>query len=310
MFMGEIIASQTPDIKSLILTIRDTQVLLDSDVAMLYGYETRAINQTVSRNKDRFPESFRFRLTEGEWDAVVKMRSQNVTASLSEVMQSQNVTASKRNVRYLPYVFAEPGIAMLSGLLKNEVAVQVSIGIMSAFVEMRKFISVYGSTFERLTNIEYKLLDHDRKFDKVFDLIQLQTLPQQGIFFKGQIYDAFNLIVKIIGEAKRTLVVIDNYADDTVLDMLTKRKRGVDAIIVTASPGRITQIGLSKINAQYPTVSVVKSDEFHDRFIIVDDKAIYHSGASLKDAGKRCFAISALEDTAALLANVRSIVGK
>jgi hypothetical protein len=295
--MGEVIVPQTPDIKSLILTVRDTQVLLDSDVAMLYGYETRTINQAANRNKNRFPESFRFRLTKDEWDAVVNMRS-------------QNVTASKRNVRHLPYVFAEEGIAMLSGLLKNEVAVQVSIGIMNAFVEMRRFISAYGSTFERLTHVEYKLLEHDMRFDELFDLVQASVLPQQGIFFKGQIYDAFSLIIKIIGEAKKTLVIIDNYVDDTVLDMLAKRKRGMDAVIVTASPGKITQTALGKINAQYPTISVVKSNEFHDRFIIIDDKVVYHVGASLKDAGRKCFALTLLDDDGLIVAKAQGIIGR
>jgi hypothetical protein len=197
---------------------------------------------------------------------------------------------------------------MLSGLLKNDTAVRVSVGIMDAFVEMRRFISAYGKTFERLTSVEYRLLEHDKKFDDLFNLIQLPALPQQGIFFKGQIYDAFSLIAKIIGEAKKTLVIIDNYADDTVLDMLTERKKGVAACIVTRSPGKMSKLRLGKLNEQYPTVSVVKSDEFHDRFIIVDGKTVYHAGASLKDAGNRCFAISALEDTAALLSNIQGIV--
>jgi hypothetical protein len=179
---------------------------------------------------------------------------------------------------------------------------------MDAFVEMRRFISAYGSTFERLTHVEYKLLEHDRKFDDLFNLIQLPGLPKQGIFFKGQIYDAFKLLVELIGTAKASIVIIDNYADDTVLDMLSERKQGVTASIVTRSPAKISKLRLSKLNAQYPPVEIVKSDEFHDRFIIVDDKTVYHVGASLKDAGKSCFAISTLEDTAALLSNIEGIV--
>ncbi|MDR1421374.1 MAG: hypothetical protein LBI64_00730 [Coriobacteriales bacterium] len=194
-------------------------------------------------------------------------------------------------------------------MLKNDTAIDVSIGVMNAFVEMRRFIAAYGKTFERITTVEYKLLEHDKKFDELFDLIQLPGLPQQGIFFKGEIYDAFRLIVKIIGEARETLVIIDGYADDTILDMLAKRKRGEDAVIVTASPGRITQTGLGKINAQYPTVSVVKSDEFHDRFIIVDGKKVYHVGASLKDAGKKCFALTLLDDEGLIVAKTQDIIG-
>jgi hypothetical protein len=297
--MDEIVVSQTPDIKSLIFTVRDTQVLLDSDVAMLYGYETKNINLAATRNKDRFPENFRFRLTIEEYESVERLRLQNETSKLQ----------GSGGRRYLPYVYTEQGIAMLSGILKNKVAVQVSIGIMNAFVEMRRFISVYAPTFERLTHVEYKLLEHDKKFDELFDLVQASTLPQQGIFFKGEIYDAFSLIAKIIGEARETLVIIDGYADDTILDMLAKRKRGVDAVIVTASPGKITQIGLGKINAQYPTVSVVKSDEFHDRFIIVDDKKVYHVGASLKDAGKKCFALTLLDDEGLIVSKAQDIIG-
>jgi hypothetical protein len=210
--MGEVIVSQTPDIKSLILTVRDTQVLLDSDVAMLYGYETKNINLAATRNKDRYPENYRFRLTKEEYGSIQRLRLQNETLD----------DGRGKYRKYLPYAYTEQGIAMLSGILKNKVAVQVSIGIMNAFVEMRRFISAYGSTFERLIHVEYKLLEHDRRFDELFDLVQAPALPQQGILFKGQIYDAFKLLVGLIGTAKVPIVIIDNYADDTVLDMLSE----------------------------------------------------------------------------------------
>jgi hypothetical protein len=302
--MDETTVSHTPDIKSLILTVRDTQVLLDSDVAMLYGYETKRINETASRNKRRFPSGFRFLLTAEEVEQISEMRSDLIS------LRSQIATLKRgAHRKYAPYVYTEQGIGMLSGLLKNDTAIDVSIGIMNAFVEMRRFISTYGKTFERLTAVEYRLLEHDRRFDELFDLIQLPGLPRQGIFFKGQIYDAFSLIIKIIGEARKALVIIDNYADDTVLDMLAKRRRGVGAVIVTASPGKITQTALGAINAQYPTVGVVKSDEFHDRFIIVDSKEVYHIGASLKDAGKKCFALTLLDDNGLIVAKAQSIIG-
>jgi hypothetical protein len=193
--MDEIMVSQTPDIKSLILTVRDTQVLLDSDVAMLYGYETKRINETASRNKRRFPAEFRFKRTAEEVRQISEIRSD--LASL----RSQIATLKRgAHRKYTPYVYTEQGIGMLSGLLKNDTAIDVSIGIMNAFVEMRKFISAYGKTFERLTKVEYKLLEHDKKFDALFNLIQLPGLPKQSIFFEGQIYDAFSLIAKIIGE--------------------------------------------------------------------------------------------------------------
>jgi hypothetical protein len=174
--MAEVTVSHTPDIKSLILTIRDTQVLLDSDVAMLYGYETKYINRTVSRNKERFPERFRFRLTKEEAESIKSLRFHFGTSSDigsdSENLMSQIATSSsgqRGGRRNLPYAFSEQGIAMLSGLLKNDTAVRVSVGIMDAFVEMRRFIAAYGKTFERLTSVEYKLLEHDKKFDELFD---------------------------------------------------------------------------------------------------------------------------------------------
>ncbi len=189
------------DIKKLIYTIRGKQVMLDSDVAMLYHYETKKINQTVKRNIQRFPEKFCFKLTEEELEF---MWSQIVTTSRLE----DNKYRSKK---YLPYVFTEQGIAMLSGLLKNEIAIQVSINIMDAFVEMRKFLMINGQVFERLTNVEYKLLEHDKKFDEVFNQLQSEENIKQRIFFDGQIYDAYSLIIDIIKKASKKILIIDNY---------------------------------------------------------------------------------------------------
>jgi hypothetical protein len=286
-------------------------VLLDSDVAMLYGYETRAINQTASRNKGRFPENFRFQLTKEETDCIENRGLPSDTSGFSEVstanLMSQTVTSSSKNYggrRKLPYVYAEEGIAMLSGLLKNDTAVQVSVGIMNAFVEMRRFISAYGSTFERLTNVEYKLLEHDRKFDDLFDRIQLPELPQQGIFYKGQVYDAFKLVAGILKEAKRAICVIDNYADESVLETLKAKASGVEVSIITANPNKIPKQYLAKFNQQYPTVRVTESKDFHDRFIIIDNITVYHIGASLKDLGKKCFALSILKDAEGLIDKV------
>ena len=200
----------TEKIKNLIYNIRGKQVMLDSDVAMLYHYETKKINQNVKRNIKRFPENFCFQLNEKEL----------------EVLRSQIVTLEKKGKgqhgKYLPYVFTEQGIAMLSGLLKNDVAVQVSINIMDAFVEMRKFIVNNGQIFSRLTNVEYKLLEHDKKFDEVFNELQKneENKFQQQIFYNGQIYDAYSLIVDIIKSAKNKIVIIDNYIDDSILKML------------------------------------------------------------------------------------------
>ena len=274
-------------IKNLIYNIRGKQVMLDSDVAMLYHYKTKRINETVQRNKERFPENFCFQLNEKEL----------------EVLRSQIVTLEKKgkgqHSKYLPYVFTEQGIAMLSGLLKNDVAVQVSINIMNAFVEMRKFIVNNGPIFSRLTNVEYKLLEHDKKFDEVFNELQKneENKFQQQIFYKGQIYDAYSLIVDIIKSAKNKIVIIDNYIDDSILKMLSKKENNVEVVILTSSNTTISKLDVTKFNKQYPTLKVATTNNFHDRFILIDGTDLYHCGASLKDLGKKCFAINKIEDS-------------
>lgn len=294
----DIVPYESIDIKSLIYSIRGKQVMLDSDVAMLYHYETKKINQTVKRNIERFPEKFCFRLNENE---IENLKSQFVTSSL-EKRWSQFVTASEkdkyRNKKYLPYVFTEQGIAMLSGLLRNEIAVKVSINIMNAFVEMRKFISANGQVFERLTNVEYKLLEHDKKFDDVFNELQKDEKSEfkQKIFFEGQIYDAYYLLIDIIKQAKEEILIIDNYVDDSILEMITKKNKNVRAVILTSDKSNISKLDIQKFNKEYPTLEIAKTNQFHDRFIVIDNKELYHVGASLKDLGKKCFAISRMED--------------
>ncbi len=272
-------------IKSLIYTIRGKQVMIDSDVAMLYHYPTKRINETVNRNKPRFPENFCFQLNEDEYKS---LRSQIATLN-------ENIGRGKHR-KYLPYVFTEQGIAMLSGLLKNDVAIQVSINIMNAFVEMRKFISSNGQLFERLTNVEYKLLEHDKKFDKVFDQLQNEENIKQKIFFEGQIYDAYSLIIDIIKKANNKILIIDNYIDDSVLKMLTKKNKNVEVVILTSDKSNIEKIDIQKFNKEYPILKIAKTNKFHDRFIVIDNKEMYHLGASIKDLGKKCFGINKIED--------------
>ena len=284
------------EIENLIYTIRGKQVMLDSDVARLYNYKTKRINETVSRNIERFPKEFCFQLTEEE----------------KENMWSQIATASElksdkfRNKKYLPYVFTEQGIAMLSGLLKNEIAVQVSINIINAFVSMRKFLLNNGQIFQRLTNVEYTLLEqgkvlskHEKQFEEVFDELQKNKEEEfkQKIFFDGQIYDAYSLIIDIIKMAKSKILIIDNYIDDSILQMLSKKNRNVEAIVLTSPKCKITKLDINKFNKQYPSIKIVNTNKFHDRFIVIDDKELYHCGASLKDLGKKCFAISKMLDT-------------
>ena len=285
---------ETEKIKNLIYTIRGKQVMLDSDVAMLYHYPTKRINEAVRRNIERFPENFCFKLTEIETE---NLRSQFATSSL----EKENYGGR----RYLPYVFTEQGIAMLSGLLKNDIAIQVSINIMNAFVEMRRFIATNGQVFERLTSIEYRVLEqnkmlteHEKKFEKVFDELQKKEKIEfkQSIFFDGQIYDAYSLIIDIIKKAKQKILIIDNYIDDSILKMLSKKNKDVEGVILTSQNSNLNKLDINKFNKQYPILKVAYTNKFHDRFIIIDNKELYHVGASLKDLGKKCFAISKIED--------------
>jgi len=284
----DIVINETEDIKNLIYTIRGKQVMLDSDVAMLYHYTTKRINETVKRNEERFPEKFCFQLNETEFE---NLRSQIATL---------NIKVNNGSVvrKYLPYVFTEQGIAMLSGLLKNEIAIKVSINIMDAFVEMRKFLANNANLFNRLTTVEYKLLEHDKKFDKVFNELQKNKEEEfnHQIFFEGQIYDAYSLIIDIIKSANEKILIIDNYIDDTVLKMLSKKNKNVEVIILTSSKCNITNLDIQKFNKEYPKLEVSTTNKFHDRFIIIDTTKLYHCGASLKDLGKKCFAISKMQD--------------
>ena len=297
----DIVSYETKDIKSLIYCIRGKQVMLDSDVAMLYHYDTKNINKAMKRNIERFPEDFCFQITENE---LKNLRLQFTTLNSKEEMWFQSgTTLQKENIKYrsekyLPYVYTEQGIAMLAGILRNEIAVNVSINIMRAFVEMRKFISANGQVFERLTKVEYKLLEHDKKFDDVFNELQKDKKSEfkQKIFFEGQIYDAYQLIIKIIKRAKEKILIIDNYVDDSILEMLTKKNKNTKVVILTSNKSSISKLDIQKFNKEYPILEMAKTNKFHDRFIVIDNKEIYHVGASLKDLGKKCFAISKMED--------------
>ncbi|MGN1269921.1 MAG: ORF6N domain-containing protein [Clostridia bacterium] len=267
-------------------TIRGKQVMLDSDVAMLYHYTTKNINKAVKRNMDRFPEDFCFQLTEREFQ---DLRFQ--IGTLNKKVNNGDVTR-----KYLPYVFTEQGISMLSGVLKNEIAVKVSVSIIRAFVEMRKFLMLNGQVFERLTNIEYKLLEYDKKFDEVFNQLQLEENIKQRIFFDGQIYDAYSIIIDIIKKANKKILIIDNYVDDSILKMLAKKKKNVEVVILTSNKSNIDNLDIQKFNKEYPILKLAKTNKFHDRFVVIDNKEMYHLGASIKDLGKKCFGINKIED--------------
>ena len=200
--------------------------------------------------------------------------------------------------RYLPYVFTEQGIAMLAGILKSEIAVKMSIKIIKEFIEMRKFIINNANMLNRLTTVEYKLLEHDRKFDEVLNELQnnKQETIMSKIFYNGQIYAAYSLIIKIVKEAKEKILIIDNYIDDTILEMLSKKNKEVEVVILTSNNCNLTKLDIQKFNKQYPTLKIAKTNAFHDRFIVIDNEVLYHIGASLKDLGKKCFGINKIED--------------
>ena len=261
------------------------KTLMDSDLAMLYQVDTKVFNQAVNRNIKRFPENFRFQLTKEEFDA---LRSQIATSN------------GRGGRRYRPYMFTEQGIAMLSGVLRSDVAIQVSIRIMNTFVEMRRFIANNALLFEKVSNIELKQLEYqkstDEKFDKVFKYIEDHAESEQKIFFDGQIYDAFSLITSIIQKAQKEIILIDGYVDVGTLNILAKKNAGVDVKIYTYASAQLTNRDVANFNAQYPTLAVKKTQVFHDRFIIMDGNTVYHIGASIKDAGRKCFGISLIND--------------
>ena len=210
------------EIKNLIYTIREKQVMLDSDLAKIYQVETKVFNQAVKRNVDRFPDIFRFQLTQDEFDTI-NLRSQIVTSSLNYGGR-----------RYLPFVFTEQGIAMLSAVLRSDVAIKVSIEIINAFVEMRRMVSNHASLFQRLDYIEYKQLQADQKFEELFKALESGKLySEKGIFYNGQVFDAYTFVADIIRSAKSSIILLDNYLDDTVLTLLGKRNENVTATIYT-----------------------------------------------------------------------------
>ena len=280
------------DIGSLIYTIRGLQVMLDYDLAVLYGYEVKRLNEQVKRNIGRFPADFMFQLTKEE---VMMVKSQFATSPDSSFYSGQEGGRRKP-----PYAFTEQGIYMLATVLKGEVAEKQSIFIMRAFREMRRFIANNALLFEKVSDIELKQLQYqkstDERFDKVFQYIEDHAESEQKVFFDGQIYDAFSLITSIIQKAQKEIILIDGFVDLATLNILAKKNTGVDVKVYTYASARLTNTDVANFNAQYPNLTVKKTQVFHDRFIILDRKTAYHIGASLKDAGRKCFGISLLAD--------------
>ena len=264
-------------IKNMIYTIRGKQVMLDRDLAELYEVETRRLNEQVKRNKERFPNNFMFQLTDKEKEKLV-----------ANCDHLKSLKYSPTN----PYAFTEQGVSMLSAVLNSDVAVEVSIKIINAFVSMRKFLSRNAGIFQRLDNVERKHLVYDKNFEKVFKALETKE-PKQGIFYDGQIFDAYKFISDLIRKAEQRIILIDNFIDDSVLTLFTKRKRSVKATIYTNKIDKSLRLDIKKHNKQYPPIKVKKFKKSHDRFLIIDNKT-YHIGASLKDLGRKWFCFTKL----------------
>jgi hypothetical protein len=277
-------------IENKIMTIRGMQVMFDRDLAILYDVENRVLNQMVSRNIVRFPEEFCFKLNNEEFE---NWKSQIVISN-----------SDKMGLRKPPTVFTEQGVAMLSAVLKSETAINVSLQIMNAFVAMRKTIAAAGNMIQRIEGVEKKLLQTDLKFEKIFTALeQKDILPTQGIFFNGQIFDSYKFVLDIIRRAKHSIVLIDNYVDDNTLQLFTKRKAGVIVTIYTQKITRQLELDVEKFNQQYSKLEVKKLNHNHDRFLIIDQKEMYHIGASLKDLGNKMFGFSKMDAQTVMMLN-------
>ena len=272
----------TKEIRNLIYSIRGRQVMLDSDLASLYQVETKNLNKAVKRNIERFPVSFCFQLTEEE---VENLRFQIGTSSLSYGGR-----------RYLLYVFTEQGVAMASAILRSDIAVKVSVEIMEAFVEMRRMLISNASLFHRLDKIELKQLEADQRFEEIFKALESHKLhSEKGIFYNGQVFDAYTFVSDIIRNAKTSIILLDNYVDDTVLTLLGKRSDNVTTTIYTKNISNQLRLDLQRYNSQYPPIEIEIFSDAHDRFFIIDNTELYHIGASLKDLGKKWFAFSRMD---------------
>jgi hypothetical protein len=281
-----LIEAPTPhQVAERILTLRGAQVLLDRDLAVFFEVKPIRLREQVKRNANRFPPDFMFQLTRSEVDELV----------------SQNAIPSSRHLGgYLPYAFTEEGVAALTAVLRSERAVDVGIQIMRAFVAMRKFILHHAKIFERLDQVERRQVFSDQKIEKIFSLLENHGNhpPAQGIFFNGQIFDAYAFVASLIRKAKSSILLVDNYVDEPVLLLLAKRHASTSATIFTRKISRQLALDLEKHNAQYPPIAIHTLEGFHDRFLIIDKQDLYHLGASMKDLGKHCFAFSKLDSLA------------
>ena len=280
-------------IRAKILTLRGIQVILDRDIAMLYGVETKVLNQAVKRNRERFPDRFMFQLTEEELE---NWKSQIVTSNPS---LEQTI---KMGIRRAPYAFTEQGVAMLSAVLKSDVAIRVSIQIMDAFSAMRRALASVAPILSRLDVVERRQIADQRRneerFDTIFKAMDGGDFPPQKVFFEGKHYDAYSFAKKLVRKAAKKIVLVDGYSDEVTLDILSQKKGGVAVLVATSQKmidKHLTSVAVEKFNKQNPTLTVKAVVTFHDRFLILDDKELYHFGASLKDLGRQYCAVSKMD---------------
>lgn len=280
-----------PEIKieDKILVIRGQQVMIDRDLAELYGVETKVLNQAVKRNIERFPERFMFQLTK---DEMLLLES----CSRSQIVTLNEKRGRGSNIKYLPYVFTEQGVAMLASVLKSDAAIQTSIMIMDAFVALRRFLQSNFQVFAEIDSIKRHQLESDKRIDELFyKMDRYKIEDRQGIFFQGQIFDAYAKFEAFIQSAEHEIVLIDNYIDLSVLERLSKKRKNVKITIYTDPKTKLSEQDIQKFNEQYPQLTLTHSTKVHDRFLIIDNKTLYHIGASLKDLGKKCFAFEVLD---------------
>ena len=281
--MNELVERNEEEIKKMIYVARGKQIMLDRDLAKLYQSTngTKDINKAVKRNITRFPEDFCFQLTREEYYNI--LRFQIGTLELKPGQYS----------KYLPYAFTEQGIAMLSSVLRTNIASEVSIKIMRTFIKLRHLISYNQDIYKNLTYINNKLIEYDNNFDKIFKLLENKQ-EKEIIFYNGQIFDAYSKIIEIFKLAKKELIVIDNYADISFLEMIKKLK--VKVILITKEKSLLKEIDINKYNEEYSNLTIIKNNTFHDRFIIIDKDIVFHCGTSLNKAGGKTFAINKIEE--------------
>ena len=281
-------------IKSRIFTVRGVQVMLDRDLAMLYGVPAKRVNEQVKRNAERFPEDFMFRLTKEEC-----LRSQIATLNMEH----------GKHLKYMPYAFTESGVAMLSGVLRSPVAIEVNVRIMRVFVAMRRALASIAPVLARVAEVErlqpeeksIRLADQSRneeRFDTIFKAMDGGDFPPQKVFFEGKHYDAYSFAKKLVRKAVKKIVLVDGYCDEVTLDILAQKKGGVEVLVATAQKmidKHLTPVVVAKFNKQNPTLTVKAVGAFHDRFLILDGKELYHFGASLKDLGRQYCAVSKMD---------------